>query len=135
MAHRAIWVAGPFRMREAVKKYELVKRSAGANPEMLDKCDTASEFVFAVAAREYTTEDVTNNKDNVFDGWLAYPPSEIVEMRAGAALSANSEVAVDGSGHVVEVPTGAAFVIGFVRKAYNDGDIAEVHIQPRYEAS
>ena len=129
MAHRGVWIPGSWKMREAVAQGQFLKQAApnadATHDGTIDKCDTAKEVPFGVAYQDLKVGDL-------LDAHHAGPPSEIIEVKAGAAIPANTEVMVDANGEAVAA-AGAGYVVGFTRQDVADGDIFELQVRPRWK--
>lgn len=125
MAHRAVWLAGKWTQKDAVKKGEALIFSAANETK---KAGAVGDVPIAVAARDMKAGEQT-------DAHLANPPSEIIECKADAAIPAGSEVRVTADGKFENIGTNAGYVIGFVAAAVADNDIFELHVRPRYKPS
>ena len=140
MAHRGVWITGGWKCETAVKKGQCVEQSTGAT-----KANQVKLVAPAAAAATYGTilplaVAVRDLKiGELFDGHLAGPPSEIIELKANSAFVAGDEVIIDSAGEAIKyiaaTHVGAVYIVGIAAHAVADGDIFECTVRPRYEVA
>lgn len=143
MAHRGVWIPGVWKIDagETLKKGQFFRQKADsggaagsrdrASAGVIERCTAVGEMPFGVAYSDMEANDL-------LDGHHAGAPSEVIEVKAGAAIGAGKEIIVNASGEAIEFDDsthGECYIIGLSRRAAASGDLFEVNVRQRYESS